>query len=160
MKHTSNLHYRSTACVRSMACVRPRSGSLIIESVVAIALLATALVALGKLAASSAAISRIADQRLAATLSGENVIEQLKDVTFDDLSRESSVIANAIQKSCGYEINVTTDQFLVGDRDATHILVTVRPSTNVLIQLHDWRIKQTNPGAPEAEAPAAEVGDE
>ena len=138
MKHTSNLHHRSPTRAGT------RSGSLIIESVVAIALLATALVALGKLAASSAAISRTADQRLAATLSGENVIEQLKDVAFDDLSRESSDIAEAVQKLSGYEIKVTTDPFLVGDRDATHILVTVRPITNVLIQLHDWRIKQTN----------------
>ena len=137
MKHSA--YDRSAA-----ASYRRRTGSLIIESVVATALLATALVALGKLAATSAAISQTADQRLAATLIAENVLERLKVVEFDAVPGESAEIAASIQQSCPYEVQVTGDAFLAGDREARHIIVTVRPSLHVTIQLHDWRVRETS----------------
>ncbi len=125
-------------------CFRPRRGSLIIESVVAIALLATAFIALGNLAASSAAISRNADQRLAATLAAENVLEQLRDVPFDALAQKASELGKAIEDSYGYKSQIETNDFRVGGRDAVHLAVTIRPSENVSVTLHDWRIDQSS----------------
>ena len=131
-----SLDYRSSV-------FRPRRGSLIIESVVAIALLATAFLALGNLAASSAAISRNADQRLAATLAAENVLERLRDVPFDALAEKASELGKTIPDSYGYEGQIETNDFRGGGRDAIHLAVTIRPNENVSVTLHGWRIDQS-----------------
>ncbi len=117
-----------------------RRGSLVIEAVVVIALLATAFVALGKLAATSAALSQNADQRLAATLAAENLLQRLQSVSIDAVVADAQQIAKTIQDSCGYQINLKTDQFRASERDAIHVAVTVTASDVVSVTLHDWRI--------------------
>lgn len=116
-----------------------RRGSLIIESVVALTLLATALVALGKLAATSTAIGKQGDQRLAATLAAENLLERLDAIPFEEVAAEARRIADVIEESCGYDIAATTEEFRAGDTDSIHVSVTVRASSLVAVTLHDWK---------------------
>ena len=124
---------------RSSNCHRSRCGSLIVESVIVIALLATAFVALGNLATSSSAISQNADQRLAATLAAENMLQRLQAVSFDSVIEQSPAVAKLIQNSSGYELQVKAEEFRAGDRDAIHLIVTVAASETVSVTLHDWR---------------------
>jgi Tfp pilus assembly protein PilV len=126
---------------------RRRRGSLIIESVVALALLTTAFVALGKLAAASAAVGRDANQRLAAMLTAENALERLRTIPFDTVVDEAPKIAAAMQVRYGCEIRMVTKPFAVGGCEAIHVSVTVQREATVSITLHDWLINQPLPAS-------------
>ena len=128
---------------------RRRRGSLIIESVVALALLTTAFLALGKLAGASAAIGKDASQRLSATLAGENMLERLRMIPFTTVIDDASKIAAVMQESCGFEIQVATEAFAVNDHEAIHVAVTVRSAATLSITLHDWLISQSSPASAE-----------
>ncbi len=124
---------------------RRRRGSLIIESVVALALLTTAFLALGKLAGASAALAKDANRRLSATLTGENVLERLRMISFDAVIDDAAQIAAAMQESYGCEIQVATEAIELNDREAIHVVVTVQPAATLSITLHDWLISQPSP---------------
>ena len=113
---------------------------MIIEAVVAIALLATAFVALGRLASSSAAINQVADQRLSATLAAENTLEQLSSLSDDQLQQQASQIATAMEQTHGVQIEVSTSRFDALGRGAIHVQATARGKRGGEIKLHDWRV--------------------
>ena len=117
-----------------------RQGSLVIDAVVALALLTTAFVALGRLANSSAALSLNSDQRLAATLAGENVVERLRSVAFDALDDKAAEAGRAVEETTGFDVQIKITPFQLETREAIHLSVRVQVSEEVSVNIHDWRI--------------------
>jgi Tfp pilus assembly protein PilV len=117
----------------------PRSGSLVIEAVIAVALLATAAYGLAKLASSAAALSRQSDQRLAATLAAENTVERLRRLPAERLAAEAGGVAHLVSESAACEVKVSTDIFSVAAGKSVHVRVDASPAKNIRVTLHDWR---------------------
>ncbi len=130
---------------RSWTSQRPtrsqRRGSLVIEAVIASALLATAILALGKLAQSAAALGHQADQRLAATLAGENLLERLRAVPIEAVGERADELADVVAQQTQCDVEVSAKPFSVADREGIHVQVDVSPSPQVRVTLHDWRLK-------------------
>lgn len=117
----------------------PRTGSLVIEAVIAVALLATAVYGLTKLASSAAALSRQSDQRLAATLAAENTVERLRRLPAERLAAEARGVAQLVSESAACDVEVSTEIFSVAAGNSVHVRVDASPTKNVRITLHDWR---------------------
>ena len=118
-----------------------RTASVVVEAVVALALLATALIALGKLATTSTAVRQQSDAQLAATLVAENTLERLSAIAFDDATDQTPKIANTMRESSGYDVVAKTDSFRVGEQESMHVTVQVRSGDLVAVTLHDWRVR-------------------
>jgi len=136
-------------CSRQRRWGRRRGGSLVIEAVIAAALLATATYGLTQLAKSAAVLRQQSDQRLAATLAAENTLERLRGVPLAELTGQADEVAEIVAASSGCEVDVSTTPFTAAARDGIHLRVDVSPSQNIRVTLHDWRL-------PTAESAAAE----
>ncbi len=117
-----------------------RRGTLIVEAVIALVLLATATFALTKLAKSSAALGQQSDQRLTATLAAENTIQRLQGVAADKLSDQADQVAALVAQDTGCEIDVSTEPFTTGDREGIHVRVDASIGPAIRVSLHDWRL--------------------
>jgi Tfp pilus assembly protein PilV len=117
----------------------PRTGSLVIEAVIAVALLATAAYGLTKLASSAAALSRQSDQRLAATLAAENTVERLRRLPAERLAAEAGGVAQLVSESAACQVEVSTETFSVAAGKSVHVRVDASPAKNIRVTLHDWR---------------------
>ena len=132
---------------------RHRAGSLIIEAVVSVALLASATFALAKLAQSAAELSQQSDQRLAAALVAENTLERLRGVPAEQIASRSEDVAEQMRMTSGCKVEVTTEPFSQG----VHVRVDVSPSPNVRVTLHDWRLAAPDDEGASNESESSEV---
>lgn len=121
---------------------RRRAGSLVIEGVLAVALLAMAAVAMAKLARDSASLERLADQRLSAKLVGENVLGRLRQVSDDDLASEAEKLANEFSGANDCTLTTDVQSFENETGRGIHIMVEVSLGSSVRVRTHDWRIDQ------------------
>ncbi|MCG8650698.1 MAG: hypothetical protein MI861_12750, partial [Pirellulales bacterium] len=126
-----------------MPCLRHprhRQGGFLIEAVIATALLATALLGLAKLARTSALLQRQADQRLAASLAAENVLEKLKPMPVDTLVAQAGGVARRVEESSNCEVQLTVDSMQISGRRAAHLTVKAAASEHTQVTLHHWVI--------------------
>ena len=117
-----------------------RRGSLIIEAVIAVALLATAGLALTRLASSAALLSRHSSQTLAATLTAENTIERFRGLAADQVLQRAADIGTDLANQSGCQVQVETDEFLTSEQKGIHIQVTVTIEDSIRVVAHDWRL--------------------
>lgn len=143
---------RATACGPGTRRRRLRDGSLLIEAVIAIMLLATASLAVMRLAATSVTLQRDAEQKLAATLTAQNILARLDRMSpesFDDLDGLSKSLE---QIEVSYEETFPGDVVISARRFENqgiagvhlHVLVTIGP--NVRVSLDDWRLTKAENG--------------
>ena len=123
-----------------------RVGSLIVEAVIASMLMVTATIALAQLARHSAALSSQADQRLAATLAAENMIERLNDLSDDKVRAGAAAVVAEVAEVSGCRIVVDSEPFDSGSGRGLHVRVVASPQADadLRVSLHDWRIAATD----------------
>ena len=141
MHWRSSRHNSDSNSLRSARRGSERAGSLVIEAVISVALLASATYALTKLARSTAELNRQTDQRLAATLTAENALERLRGLSAEQVAQQVAGIAQSMSESSGCDVEITSAPFVSGDRGGIHIRVDVVPSENARVTLHDWRLE-------------------
>lgn len=136
--------------------IRGRVGSVVLEVVIAAALLATAGIGLGNLAMRSQTISRQSDQRLAAKLIAGNVLGRLNAIDLNDADIES--LEREVSKVSGYDVHIKIDSINISKSmsssvaSAKHVRVEVVSMSNVRVVMHDWRV-QKKPNAEETPSP-------
>ena len=114
---------------------------MIIEAVIAAALLATALISLAKLSQSSAMLNSQADGRLAATLAAQNVIARIGVAEISSLDSSAKQAASEVESSSGCKIDVATSVFETGQRGGVHLQVIAKLNDQVSVQLHRWYLE-------------------
>lgn len=125
---------------------RGQDGSVVVEVVLAAALLATAGVGLSQLVARSQVVGRQSDQRLAGALIAGNVIERLKTVDVDQIESQAEQLQQSATKSTGYDVRVTIDPITVTDStpSGSHVRVEVIADDSVRVVMHDWRLRNSD----------------
>ncbi|MGI9474886.1 MAG: hypothetical protein ACR2NZ_25370 [Rubripirellula sp.] len=128
--------------VRQRIRTRLRNGSLVIECVIAAALIATATLALTRLARNSVALNHQADDRLAAKLTAENLLERSKSIDIDRLESQFGPLAAKMQEETDAIIDVSANPFESGEHQGVHLRIEVAAAPNAAVTLHDWRIAE------------------
>ena len=118
----------------------PRGGSLVIECVVAAVLIATASLAMTQMAKQAIDLNQQANQRLAAKLTAENLLERLRNLPADRLEAESGSIASETEETSLSAIEIAVTPFESGDHRGLHLRVQVDAAPNARVTLHDWRL--------------------
>jgi hypothetical protein len=139
---------------------RHRRGSLIIEAVISVALLATAGYALTRLARNAANLSQQADQRLVATLTAANTIERLRGLSAQQVSERASDVATDLSEVSGCEVQLATEPFTTPDHTGIHIRIVVSAPGNVRVTAHDWRLDAVQKSADQDPPAQSEEDDE
>lgn len=121
--------------------IHGRDGSVVVEVVLAAALLATAGVGLSKLVGRSQIVARQSDQRLAAALIATNVIERLKVTDADQVETVANRLQLSAIESTGYDVQVTIKpiQGANSNLSGSHIRVEIIADDSVRVVMHDWR---------------------
>jgi Tfp pilus assembly protein PilV len=119
-----------------------RVAGVLIEAIIAATLLVTATTALTRYVVSSRQLSIAADQRLAAQLSCQNVIERLRAVSADDWQSQSELIAAAVFETSGIVTKIDVDSFQIDERDAVHATVRcqIGNSEDDFVDNHAWKV--------------------
>lgn len=133
---------------------RRRRGSVILEAVISVAILATAMVALTKLAQISSALHQESDGRLAAALAAENVMTRLDAVAVDQLSDEIEKAVVAVEEASGCEITPKLVPFEVNGRKAVHVELEVQAAEGLGVTIHRWIAQDAS------ESSASETGED
>lgn len=120
-----------------------RRGSLVIEAVISIALLATAGIALTRLSQNASVLNLQSDDRLALTLTAENTIDRLRAVPDQELAENAERIADAMSKSYRCKVEVDVVEFDGPGGSGLHLVVTATDNRSQRVQLHDWRVAVT-----------------
>ena len=122
-----------------------RCGSLIIECVIAAALIATATVALTRLARNSVALNQQSDNRFAAKLTAENLLQRSQQMEADQLADQIGPLAAAMAEEYATEITASANPFESGDHRGLHLRIDVRSAPNAQVTIHDWRVFDETP---------------
>lgn len=117
-----------------------RQGSLVIECVVAAALIATATLALTRLAHHTTQLNHQSNDRLSAKLTAENFRERCKEIDAAQLETRVAALAESMSQQYGAEITVRSDSFESGNRNGIHLRIHVATTPNAHVTLHDWRL--------------------
>lgn len=117
-----------------------RQGSLVIECVVAAALIATATLALTRLAHHTTQLNHQANDRQSAKLTAENFRERFKEIDAEQLETSVAALAESMSQQYGSEITVTSDSFESGNLNGIHLRIHVATTPNAHVTLHDWRL--------------------
>ncbi len=139
-----------------------RKGSFVVEAVVAAALFSTAVLACSRLALSTAKLSVRADQQLAAQLTAENVLAQLRATPFDQIDSVTQALQTRAKESSGLDVQIESEPFTAGQRDALKLTVKVDPIAKRQsgqvnwMTLYDWRIDDPPPTTPPSEETSSE----
>ncbi|QDT04049.1 hypothetical protein K227x_24350 [Rubripirellula lacrimiformis] len=124
-----------------------RCGSVIIEVVLAVSLLAVAGVALTKLSRGASMLGRTADQHLAATLAAENTLERMRALPTGQWSTQGDAIASAVGNDTQCTVTVAVDDFQSGPNEGVHIQVQATLGDAVTVRQHDWIVREPKPDA-------------
>lgn len=118
-------------------------GSVIVEVVLAAALLATAGVGLSKLVGRSQIVARQSDQRLAAALTAANVIHRLKATEVEEIEMVAGRLQRSAIESTGYDVQVTIKPMRGANSSSSgsHVRVEVIADDSVRVVMHDWRFR-------------------
>jgi Tfp pilus assembly protein PilV len=136
-----------------------RRGSLAVEAAMAVALLGSAMFAMARFSQNSAALERQADERLAAELAAENLLERLRDVPASEIANAARIAAAELERQSGCPLQVTADGVSGADQPAAvHLRVAAGPPDRWQITLHDWIFETGGPRL--SDAPQEESDDE
>ncbi|TWU47246.1 hypothetical protein Poly51_50450 [Rubripirellula tenax] len=121
---------------------RMRRGSVVLEAVLASALLATAGVTLARLAQSSAALNRQSDQQLAATLAADNVMHRLDGLSVEDVRSSVDKTCASISRSSGCDVQAIIDDVVGVDARGIHVRVEVTTGGGGRVRRHHWKFNE------------------
>ncbi|TWU51360.1 hypothetical protein [Rubripirellula reticaptiva] len=143
-------------CVRRARAVH---GSVIVEAVLAAAMLATAGVALAKLSRGSVDLGRQSDRQLAATLAADNFLTRIRPLLADEVREEAEAAGQSVASNAGCIARVSVDDFEDGDIHGVHVIAEFSAGDGTLVRRHDWRL-ETPPAGNDGGKNAGEEADE
>ena len=132
---------------------RQRRASIILECVIASAILATCSIALLKWTHASGQISHNADTQTAASLLADNAAVRLKLATSANAKAIAKRVAAELSENQGLSVTVTSSEFTPSnepDSDLTgiHFTITVSGDKTPATIRHTWKIETTVPPPP------------
>lgn len=123
---------------------RSRFGGVLVEAIVASALLLTATTSLTRFIVSSKQLEIAADQRLAAKLVTENVVERLRSIKAEAWPTKADAIAQDVSTESGIKTQIKMTSFQLGERDAWHATIRCQVGNNesAYQENHTWKVIQ------------------
>ncbi|MDB4759622.1 hypothetical protein OAG34_00265 [bacterium] len=128
---------------------RKRTGSLIIECVIASLILASCSIALLKWTHSGNQLKQQANTHTAAVLIADNAVERLKQATIENASELANSVASELSDQQGFGVAITSSKFNSReesgpDLNGIHFTITVSQGSVPITVKHSWKLGATN----------------
>ena len=129
---------------------KTRAGGILIEAVIATALMLTATVALTRYAQSAGKLSDLANRNLNARLASENAAERMRHFPADRWSSLADEVGKSVSRSSAVTTKIMVTDFQTDDRDAVHAIIQcqIGGDPGEVVENHCWKFAGDNSEPP------------